>query len=922
VTARIVLSLLACASVLAAESVVCKTIADTYVYATPWRSKVPEDSEAFENHGHESQVVLMGREYFALLQFDLAPIKGMTVRKATLRMHLNPNRWPLSTVGISTISGVGPWVEDSANYFFARTREQPWAYAGSDLSDVTFGLGGSLYAYPQAHEVGDWYEIDVPPALVYALTTGDQFGWLLSDEKGQTHGRFSLSSREQSRWQPVLLVEGARTDQTPPGPVRKFEIENTPEAAHALGRTNLRPGSVLVRFGAAGDDNGSGVATRYELRYSSKQIDENNFNNATPVPRWMLDPLAPKPHPLATSNALRDTVTAIVEDLKPGENYFFAARATDKAGNVGPVSALGRYRTYNRAYPSLPAVQPAQPVPADQRRLRVVPELVKINPRTGEALEAVQIDLWSVAPTGRRPVATVKLTGARNEFVAFQLVIPSEQPVSVSVSQPLFKTELYRECLVPDGDAWYPDPLIPMSEKCDPAPGQKVQIVFVDIYIPHDAQPGVHSGQLRALNQEIDVQLEVLPFALPDQNSFVVDLNGYGGVNGAYHIKPGTPEYRKLVAAYHRLAHLHRANVDILGYSHSGLAERDYSPPLTGEGANTRVASWTDFDAHFGPLLDGSAFRDLPRASVPITNMYLNFSESWPGDLHANYRWDNFPTGKTTEEYKQIMGRQALAAGPIEDGFPQSYQDRFTAVIRQFAEHFRQRGWTRTMYQVFFNDKHYYKDPAKGGRGVSWWLLDEPNFRDDYRALSFFGWLTKRGLADYPDVPMIFRTDISYIDFMRDLLTGQIDLNCTSKHFFTRNRYLMDHRERFGSTFWNYASTNHPRESNIPMRSWCWRVWAAGGDGVVPWEALADAKAWEHAEKLTVFYPGSKYGKAEPYASLRLKAFRRGEQDVEYLVMLARKKGWDREAVSKALGEVDDSKLDELRLRVARAIVE
>jgi hypothetical protein len=395
-------------------------------------------------------------------------------------------------------------------------------------------------------------------------------------------------------------------------------------------------------------------------------------------------------------------------------------------------------------------------------------------------------------------------------------------------------------------------------------------------------------------------------------------------VNGGYpNLRRGTPEYRALVHAYHRVAHLHRANLDILGYSHSGSVEPDYSPPLTGEGAETRVERWDEWDAHFGPLVDGSAFNGLPRGEVPIQALYLNFFENWPGDLRASYRWNDYPPPADTEEYRRLIAQHGLDAGPIEEGFPQEYQDRFSAVVRQFAVHFRERGWTRTRYMVYLNNKYFYKEPARGGRGVSWWLLDEPNHRDDVRAISFFGYLARRWLGDYPDVPILFRTDISYIDFMRDLLAGQVDVNTVSKRFFTKNRYLLDDRVRHGREFWNYSSTNHPRDTNVAMREWCWRVWAAGGDAVVPWNTIpGTAEVWNRAEPLTVFYPGSKFGRTAPYASLRLKAFRRGQQDIEYLALLARKEGWDREAVSRAVAGELDGDLDGLRLRVAQALTD
>ncbi len=983
----------------AAERAVCPVVADSYVYATPWNYQRLETTESFFNFGAAERLAIRGREYFALLQFDCSAARGLAIRRAVLRFYRDPNPIPLHTLGVSTLSGNGPWAEGNqdgapaeagaSNYHFARRDQQPWAYPGSDLSDVTFGLGGSLYAYVRPREAGGgWFEAELPVEIAAALTTGDQFGLMLTDEKGQTRTRHSIASRH-SPFPAALILEGDRSDQTPPGPVRSLKagpepLESTPEEARALGRTTLRPGSAVLHFGGAGDDRGSGIATRYELRYDLRPVGEENFAAARPVPRWQLDPLAPKSDPLATRNRLRDEVWAVVEDLQPGRIYYFAARAWDKAGNPGPVSALGRYRAYRRSYPSLPEASAAKPSPTPAGEVSgpwvwAFPDLLKINPQTGELLESADFpsprlrnSVWEAASS------TVRLTGARNEFVAFQLAVESAAPlrdIRVRVSEPLFAdcplppvfrasgaVQLYREWFVPDDqDAsekrpWYPEALLPLDGPLEiPAPdnalpAQRVQPVFVDVYIPHQARPGRHAGKLLVeagggrLRRAIRLEVEVLPLTLPDRLNFHVDLNAYGGVNAGYDVRRGTPEYRRLVQAYHRLAHLHRANLNVLGYSHSGTVEPDYSPPLAGQGAQTRVASWEDWDAHFGPLVDGSAFADLPRAGVPITHLYLNFHENWPADLRANYKWNNYPQPKTTEEYRQLIARHGLEAGPIEEGFPPDYQDRFTAVVRQFARHFRERGWTRTRYQIYFNNKHFYKDPARGGRGVSWWLLDEPNFRDDIRALSFFAWLAQRGLKDYPDVPILLRTDVSYIDFLRDLLAGQIDLNVTSKRFYSRNRFLLDHRDRFGREYWNYASSNHPRESNVALRAWCWRAWTAGADGIVPWNTVVGPQAWERAEPLTMFYTGSKFGRREPFASLRLKAYRRGQQDVEYLVLLSQRPGWDREAVSRAVaaaldlaaearpgGEQDatalefsrlrNAQLEALRERVARALL-
>ena len=945
---------LAGAEARATERVQCPATADNWIGTPSW---IPHPGQS-PNHGADSDLLVSGRSSYALLAFDMSAVKGLRIEKAILRVHRKPDPTPLTMVGISTISGSEPWMESEANYFFAKSGH-PWAYRGSDVADVTFGLGGSLYAYVKARPAGDdWYEIDVPVQIATALAIGDQFGLMLSDEKGQTRTRHAIGSRESSD-PPVLIVEGVRSN-AKAGPVHAM----APRSATALGRTSLQPGSVILHFGGAN-------AARYELRYSESPISSKSFEAASPVPRWMLDPLAPKAEPMAVSNALHDEVNAVVEQLQPGKLYYFAARGVSATGQPGPVSALGSLRAFARTWPELPKT--AQTSQAEERpagggvKVWSFSELHKVNPQTGVLLEKGPV--WT---------GSVKLTGARNEFVAFQVAVESETPVkdiAVTVDQPLFAecklplvfqkigaVQLYREWMVPDDKdtrpsrPWYPDPLIPLGGVFDlPAsdngvPRQRVQPVFVDIYIPHDAAPGVHHGSIAVraggqLIRNVPVDVDVLPFGLPDNLNFLVDLNAYGGVNGGYDIQRGTPEYHKLLQAYHRMAHLNRANLDLLGYSHTGTTEPDQAPPLEGEGAATKVANWDAWDAHFGPLVSGSAFADLPRASVPVPIIYLALFENWPGDLRKQYKWNIPERPKTKAEYDELIARQALESGPIEEGFPQDYQERFSAVSRQFAQHFRERKWLTTQYQIFFNDKYYYKDPTRmsAANGVSWWLLDEPNHHDDYRALSFFGWLGKRWLKDYPDVPMVFRADISYVDFIRDQLADQIDIDCTSQHFWTKNRYLMDHRNRFGRTYWNYASTNHPRETNVGMRAWCWRAWVAGADGIVPWNTVHGKDAWDRAEPLTVFYVGQKFGLNEPFGCLRLKAFRRGQQDVEYMILLGRKMGWDREAVQRAVAgaldlsedvrlqyeedaggirfnRIDDAQLDQVRLRIAAAL--
>src|SRR5688500_11222491 len=195
------------ALLLAASScIVCAERLTLHVTADTTVAFADQMSKREAPRGVESQLVLQGRASFALLQFDTTPLKGLTITRAVLRVHAEPSSVPLHTVGISTLSGNGRWNETEAT-FERPSRNGWWSYQRSDLVDVTFAQGGSLYAYPRVKATGDgWFDVDVPPQIVTAIATGDQFGIMLTDEKGQTQTRHVLSSREGG-FAPILAVE-------------------------------------------------------------------------------------------------------------------------------------------------------------------------------------------------------------------------------------------------------------------------------------------------------------------------------------------------------------------------------------------------------------------------------------------------------------------------------------------------------------------------------------------------------------------------------------------------------------------------------------------------------------------------------------------------------------------------------------------
>ena len=70
---------------------------------------------------------------------------------------------------------------------------------------------------------------------------------------------------------------------------------------------------------------------------------------------------------------------------------------------------------------------------------------------------------------------------------------------------------------------------------------------------------------------------------------------------------------------------------------------------------------------------------------------------------------------------------------------------------------------------------------------------------------------------------------------------------------------------------------------------------------MIPWQTIGRAESWVKGDELALLYPPNPHipgAQAEPVPSLRLKALRRGQQDVEYLIAWAALTGQPRWAVA------------------------
>ena len=116
---------------------------------------------------------------------------------------------------------------------------------------------------------------------------------------------------------------------------------------------------------------------------------------------------------------------------------------------------------------------------------------------------------------------------------------------------------------------------------------------------------------------------------VPYESRIVADLNNYAdNISPSYPYLASNPDryrdgsYLAVERQFYTLAREHRCLFQNLNYLHSGKPVESFAPELTGSGKTICVKDWSLFDEHFGPYLDGSAFKDSRRGAMPIEFMF------------------------------------------------------------------------------------------------------------------------------------------------------------------------------------------------------------------------------------------------------------------------------------------------------------
>ncbi len=523
--------------------------------------------------------------------------------------------------------------------------------------------------------------------------------------------------------------------------------------------------------------------------------------------------------------------------------------------------------------------------PAAAASLDAYSEFLRLDP-FGAVLEA---DQRGAGPTLTfyDSKGTANVTGARGAYTSFRLAaaVPEGGEYSVAIQWTGdaggIETDLFREWFhytLPE-KRHFPDALIPVSlpyRSRMPEPDNKIdkqttQTFWVDLWVPAGARPGVYRGEaiLTAAGKTIRraILLNVLLVVAPKQDAVAIDHNCYGTSWFAAQYPElrrklgdgffGSDEFFGLIHAYHRMFYEHHGVFHQLGYGHGGKVGPEFAPSLEGSGRSKRIADWNLYDRHYGLLLDGSAFKGTRRGPAPIPFVYLPINPEWP----ASYLWWGEP----------------------------GYETEFVNVVREMERHFREKGWTQTVFEMFFNHKKRYKAFP--------WDGDETRFPEDNRYLAEYRRLLDKALPKDTPVKFRFRSDSSWMmkDQFKDL-AGVIDFWVLGGSMLSWYKEAPPLLKARGDIVWAYGGTPSVRDSSgaitfEPFRCWMWGIdgfvrWLTTSPGSDPWFRFGGGD-------LALVYPGEKFGAQGPIPSLRLKLQRNAVQDVNLLDQLARRRSSD-----------------------------
>lgn len=879
-----------------AGSAVLPCVADADIAAYPMgvRSLTARNSEQGTNAGQSPRLKIKKFENRPILRFDFSGVPaGATLTEATLEFHLVGVKG-LNQVGVSSLhvdwnEGEATWddagrggalTHKGACFLGPKGVKSRWReYSTGDFNKADAGNGGNATCVARAADLGGGKRaVKVDPYVIQAAMEHGQ-SLVLTDETGLFTGNLSnanISSRHVKGKEPVLKVRwAAGRDSTAPA----FKKPIAAEAGQLAG-------SILLHLPQAGDDGAEGQALGYRVSVNGKEVPRVQVPRPTRLLRGMLlRGLAPGKIAVVTATAFdeagntcsqtirlparADFTTALAEPLTHSgftspateTNKSFSATIVDGETLFDPFTGkLSRGQT--RSYAKSGKIEPKRLVRAVRGEIVGLQCLIQLKD--------------GVDKLGGITIAATDLTGSGGKIAAANF-------------------EFFREHYVKMGPAWIADilPTVGAGEKLaipsQPGiKGQRILAVYVDLLVDKATKPGFYAGKVvidtSAGKASCPLVVWVRDVTLPDELTFTIEMNAYGHSSNL-----------KVFHDTYRLCHKHRLSYNVLGYGHSRPGSLT-TPKLNSDsdasiaGKDVRVVDWSNYDKFYGPVFSGEIAKDLPRKGVAATHWYLPLHDGWPSNLkkcNPDLWKGRVQPRRDKPAFDAWMNHLSANDPLIDEHFTREWKEAAQAVCRQFREHFREKGWTRTSMQIFNNHKYYFSSGSQ-----SLWTMDEPQYARDYRALNWMYAFFNEALAG-KGIHLSIRADVSRPEFMGDRMDDSLDLMVVSGAVNNQPRLLEDILLTTDASLWWYGGGGRTNTDPASYMALFTDRWTKGCDGGMPvYTTFAGTNTWNATGSLRVvrFHPKT----SMPVASFRMKAYRRAQQDVELYNILAAKGGFNR----------------------------
>lgn len=502
----------------------------------------------------------------------------------------------------------------------------------------------------------------------------------------------------------------------------------------------------------------------------------------------------------------------------------------------------------------------------------------------GQAAELlVQPEYLRTAPSGEIVAAdrdaaghalTSPIAGARLGYVSLQVIARPSSPggYTLELTPPSgLQVDVFREWyhLLEKEKTYYPDALAPvrlpyhslLPEPDNRIAGQKAQAFWVDVWIPGDAHPGDYPLQFRLTSAEGTAQvalvIRVMAATIPDQDVVAIDHNSYGSswIGDLYERERQragegfytSDAFLRLIHAHHRIFYEHRGLFHQLGYGHAGKVGPEFAPVLEGTGRGKHIVNWELFDRHYGPLFDGTAFAQTRRGTRPIPFAYLPINPEWP----ASYLWWGQP----------------------------GYEAEFVNVVSEMERHFREKNWTSTRLELFFNHKKRYMGFP--------WDGDEVRFPGDNRYFHEYGRLLRKAVPQDSPVKFVFRADTSWeMEQQSKDLAGIVNMWICGDGIASWLPDTIRAMKQRGDIVWFYSGPPAVTQASAKITEFPLQAWLWGIDGFVHWLTVSPGSdPWFHFDGggTALVYSGERFGIEDPIPGIRLKIQRNALQDLALL---------------------------------------